>query len=160
MTSSGWWCRGRVLSYSDWGSGFDSQHRLNFFHNISFFILIFCFSFGDAHLRHRSFLSDLFNLLGQRLSFFPSSSILFLSVQVFLYFCSVFAWHCWNQESIRNCCFVVQWKRQINLDAFLQRVDVRSQPSHALTSSEVAIAFLTSLCLTHRNFRLFCSSLI
>ena len=31
------------------------------------------------------------------------------------YLCSLSTWHCWNQASIRNCCFVVQWNRQKDL---------------------------------------------
>ena len=33
----------------------------------------------------------------------------------FLYLCSLSTWHCWNQPSIRNGCFVVQWNRQKNV---------------------------------------------
>ena len=80
------------------------------------------FSFWDTHLGHGAFLSFLYSLLSQHLSFFPSSSsssLLFLCLQVvqskkmfFLYFCSLSTWHCWNQASKRNCCFVVQAEKQ------------------------------------------------
>ena len=33
----------------------------------------------------------------------------------FLYVCSLSTWHCWNQASILNCCFVVQWNRRKKL---------------------------------------------
>ena len=52
-----WWYRGRVLTYGDWNPGFDTWHRLKFFHNISHFTLIFCFSFCDTHLGRWAFLS-------------------------------------------------------------------------------------------------------
>ena len=61
------------------------------------------------------FLSFLYNLSSQRLSFLPSSSLLFLCVQAvqsilmfFLYLCSLSTWHCWNRASMPNCCFVGQ----------------------------------------------------
>ena len=57
------------------------------------FLLLFC----DTHLGRRAFLSYLYNLLSQHRSFFPSSPLLFLSVQVvqskqlfFLHLCSRF----------------------------------------------------------------------
>ena len=72
------------------------QRRLKIFHNISVFTLIFYFSFRDTHLGHQAFVSFLYNLLSQHPSFFPSSSLLFLCVQVvqskqmfFLYLCSL-----------------------------------------------------------------------
>ena len=53
-----WWCRGGELAYGDWGPEFDSRRRMKFVHNISVFMLIFCFSFCNTQLGHRAFLSS------------------------------------------------------------------------------------------------------
>ena len=63
-------------------------------------------------------MSFLLNFLSELLSFF-TSSLLFLCLQVvqskqmmmFLWICSLSTRHCWNQASIRNCCFLVHWDR-------------------------------------------------
>ena len=68
--------RGGVLSYEDWGLGFDSQRKLNFFHTISVFTLIFCCSFRDTHLGHRAF--PFFCLSSTTFLFNTNLSFLFL----------------------------------------------------------------------------------
>ena len=45
-----------MLAHRGKGPGFDSQHGLKFIHDISVFMLIFCFSFYDTRLRCRAFL--------------------------------------------------------------------------------------------------------
>ena len=81
-----WWRRrGRLLANGDWGPGFNFPHRLKIFHNISVFTPMFSFSLCDTHLGRWAFLSFCLSCTTvscQHLSFFTSSSLLFLCEQV------------------------------------------------------------------------------
>ena len=99
-----WWCRGRVVGYGYWGPGFDS-HRF------------FCFSFRDIGLFCLSCTSCYSTpiLLSFLFFFFSPLSLSAGCTKYYLYLCSLSIWDCWNQSSIRNCCFEVQWNRKKNL---------------------------------------------